>query len=324
MAVADCRHVRSAGSAPGGGMEHTSDKMVGADASRQTEHLRVDNYDAILRPLSAGDTALLNELTVGVFWPHRARDLDVFLALGRGYLALDAIDRAMGSSMYFLSGDDFAMLGMMVTAPRLQSMGTGRWLLHHITQDCEGRDLRLSATRSGYRLYESDGFKPLGLIRQHQGIAQKIQTPPPAPGVAIRPMQAGDASAVADLDATAYGARRTAILDTMRDLSDGLVAERGGEICGFALARPFGRGVVIGPLVAEHDDVAMMLAAPFIQRHEGAFVRLDTPVQSEALSAFLVDAGLNCADTVTEMFTGTQRRPLKGTQIYGLASHSLG
>ena len=49
--------------------------------------------------------------------------------------------------MYFPMGEDFAMLGMMVTVPRLQARGAGKWLLQRVLADCAGRDLRLSATR---------------------------------------------------------------------------------------------------------------------------------------------------------------------------------
>jgi hypothetical protein len=70
--------------------------------------------------------------------------------------------------------------------------------------------------------------------------------------------------------------------------------------------------------------MAMMLAAPLIQRSQGDFVRLDTPVESEEFGAFLSAAGMGVYDTVTEMYLGNQRRPLSGPRMFGLAAHSLG
>lgn len=297
---------------------------TGQDGATRADFMRVDKFDVRARRITPADRALLHELTVGVFWPHRAHDLDVFISLGEGYLATDEIGRALGSAMYFRAGDDFAMLGMMVTAPRLQSLGTGRWLLRRVMQDCEGCDLRLSATRQGYRLYKSAGFTPLHAIRQHQGMVRGVAAPEPVPGMSVRAMTSADVPAIRALDHHAYGAERRVTLDRMLELSSGLVSESDGEIRGFALLRKFGRGVVIGPLVAEDDHMAMALAAPLIRRHQGGFVRLDTPVQSEAFSEFLTDAGMGLHDTVTEMYHGAQRRPLEGLQIYGLASHSLG
>lgn len=291
---------------------------------RPGDRFRVDNFTATAHRIGLADRALLHELTVGVFWPHRWRDLDVFISLGEGYLATDEIGRALGSAMCFRAGDDFAMLGMMVTAPRLQTMGTGRWLLQRVMDDCTDCDLRLSATRQGYRLYKDAGFVPLGTIWQHQGVGRPIHSPDPVPGLVLREMEAGDTAAIRALDAYAFGAARDRTIDAMLRLSDGMVVETGGEIRGFAVRRRFGRGWVIGPLVAETESIAMMLTAPLIQRSEGEFVRLDMSIESEMFGAFLSAAGMGVHDTVTEMYLGQQRRPLTGPQLFGLAAHSLG
>ncbi|MEI2385513.1 GNAT family N-acetyltransferase [Breoghania sp. JC706] len=296
----------------------------GGDPAPEANRLRVDNYDAVARRITPADRPLLHELTVSVFWPHRTRDLDEFLALGEGYLATDEIGRAMGSAMHYFAGDDFAMLGMMVTAPRLQTLGTGRWLLGHIMADAAGRDMRLSATRSGYWLYETEGFVPLVTIWQHQGIARPFRLPSPVPGLTVRTLQPDDWPALRVLDKIAFGAERTKTLDLLAKVASGVVVERDGGICGYALIRSFGRGKVIGPVIAEDDATAMMLVAPLIKAHEGEFVRLDTPVESKTFEAFLSAGGLGVYDTVTEMYYGRQRRPLEGLQIYGLAAHSLG
>ncbi|MFV0409031.1 MAG: GNAT family N-acetyltransferase [Paracoccus sp. (in: a-proteobacteria)] len=287
-------------------------------------HLKVDAYDTSAGPLGSAQRAQLHELTVGVLWPHRERDLDLFLSLGQGYLASDPIGRPVGSAMYFPMGDDFAMLGMMVTVPRLQARGAGKWLLQRVLADCAGRDLRLSATRSGYRLYAAAGFLPVSIIRQQQGIACPIELPSAVPGLTIRQLQPGDLNALRTLDAYAYGAVRTAVLDALIQLSGGLVALRHGKICGFALERRFGKGRVIGPVVADGDDMALQLVAPLIRQNAGVFTRVDTPVDSEAFVSFLVEAGLSSFDTVNEMRIGPQRRATQGPVIYGLASHSLG
>ncbi|WP_435167493.1 N-acetyltransferase [Falsirhodobacter sp. 1013] len=286
--------------------------------------LRIDAYDASTQPLGPAQRRSLHELTVSVLWPHRDHDLDLFLSLGHGYLATDKIGRALGSAMWFPMGDDFAMLGMMVTVPRLQSLGAGRWLLRNLLRDTQGRDLRLSATRSGYRLYEAAGFLPVGVIRQQQGIVKPFAPPRDLPGMEIRPLVPEDEAALRALDAHAYGAPRTQVLDALLPLSQGVVAVRDGIVCGYALSRPFGRGIVIGPLVAEGDDMALRLAAPLIARNEGRFTRLDTPVIRPAFVDFLRQAGLVDFDTVTEMRIGPHRRAAEGTVIYGLAAHSLG
>lgn len=286
--------------------------------------MQVDAYKARIERLDASMVGRLHELTVGVLWPHRAPDLQMLLQLGHGYVALDEIGRPMGSAMCFHYGDDFAMCGMMVTPPRLQAQGTGRRLLRRLIADCPGRDLRLSATRVGYRLYESAGFVPVGLIHQHQGIARPVPRLTPVPGLTIRPASPGDIDAIRDLDLAAYGAPRRALLDMLLDQSQIVVAERGSAVIGFAMIRSFGKGKVIGPLVAEDDVTATHLAAALIGPRTGQFLRLDTPIASDAFADFLIEAGLVVQDTVTEMRLGRMRRAVTGPLTYGMATQSLG
>ncbi|NVK32934.1 MAG: GNAT family N-acetyltransferase [Rhodobacteraceae bacterium] len=299
-----------------------------ADGPQQSEavesHLVLDNFEATVRKIVPDDRELLHQLTVSVFWPHRDHDLDLLISLGQGYLAIDEIGRPMGSAMYFPMGDDFSVLGMMVTAPRLQTQGAGRWLLNQIITDCAGRDLRLSATRAAYWLYESEGFVPVATIWQHQGVARDIHPPPPVSGVETRAMLTTDIPAVLALDTSAFGADRSRILRILLEVSEGLVAVRGGEIVGYALMRQFGRGKVIGPMVADSDRMAMQLVAPFIQANTGTFLRLDVPLRSELFQSFLSASGMGVYDTVTEMRIGPQRRATSGAQLFGLSAHSLG
>ena len=136
--------------------------------------------------------------------------------------------------------------------------------------------------------------------------------PEPVAGLTLRDLAPQDHAAIHALDSQAYGAHRPEVVEAMLALSTGMVVERDGALCGFAMMRPFGKGMVIGPVVAEDDRMAMQLCAPLIQQCEGRFVRMDTPQQSEHFKAFLSAAGMGVFDTVTEMHMGR------------LASHSLG
>lgn len=289
-----------------------------------TDILRIDSYEAQVEPISTRSRALLHELTVSVHWPHRESDIDQLIGLGRGYVALDEIGRPLGSAMQFPMGPDFATLGMMVTPPRLQAQGAGRALLKRTLQDCEGRDLRLNATRSGYRLYKSAGFVDVGIVWQHQGIVGAVPVPDPVPGVELVSLTAGDRAAMLAMDAAAFGAQRDVVLDALLAGATGLMATRAGQPCGYALLRRFGKGHVIGPLVADSEALAMQIAAPLMRQAQGTFLRLDTPCAGQALRGFLAAAGMVEFDTVTEMRLGAQRRALEGLVVYGLAAHSLG
>ncbi|MQQ10313.1 GNAT family N-acetyltransferase [Epibacterium sp. SM1979] len=309
-----------------GDKNETLPEVEGAMPQRKKTdlHLKVDVFEAATHEISLTDLPLLQELTVGVFWPHRDRDLELLIQLGQGYLALDEIGRPLSSAMKFQMGPDFAMLGMMITAPRLQTLGTGRWLLQQIMGACGNRDLRLSATRAGYRLYETAGFQPVATIRQQQGIAREIYLPEPVPDTEVRALEEADWATLIELDTGAYGVGRETVIQALKVKSECIVAEKAGKIVGYAMIRNFGRGQVIGPVVADCDELAMQLIAPLIQTRTGKFLRIDTPVEDGQLTAFLSAAGLGLFDTVTEMYKGKQRRATSGAVMYGLAAHSLG
>lgn len=296
----------------------------GPDAASIEQVLQLETFEVQVTPVTPQLRPFLHELTVSVLWPHRDSDLDFLIRQGRGYLALDEIGRPVGSAMYFPMGDDFALLGMMVTPPRLQARGGGRFLLRKIMRDCAGRDLRLNATRSGYRLYREEGFIDVGKVWQHQGVVGDVPATDPLPGIEIREINSEDRAAIEVMDDHAFGATRRAILADLMDAGRGLIALRAGRPCGFALIRPFGKGQVIGPLVAEDERLAVALTASALGKLRGSFTRMDTPTMETGLRAFLTAAGMTQFDTVTEMRLGPQRRAEAGMVTFALAAHSLG
>lgn len=74
---------------------------------------------------------------------------------------------------------------------------------------------------------------------------------------------------------------------------------------GFAVARRFGRGTVIGPVIAPDEAGAIAVVAALAE--PGAFTRLDVPAEATALAGFLSDHGLARVDTVIAMTAGAWR-----------------
>jgi hypothetical protein len=98
----------------------------------------------------------------------------------------------------------------------------------------------------------------------------------------------------------------------------------------FSLCRRFGRGHVIGPVVATNDEDAIAVVHPHAARHAASFLRLDTREKDGRFSDFLSRCGLPVYDTVTTMSLGRRwpkvregdapRQP----RTYALASQTLG
>lgn len=290
----------------------------------QTTSKRVQSYNATLRPLCEDDIVKAHELSIGVGWPHRPEDWLFLTKLGQGFVACDEIERVIGSAMWFPMAEGFATVGMVITSPRLQAMGAGRWLMDHVLEHCGGRDLRLNATRAAYRLYVSLGFQSIGKVYQHQGRARAPAAVPLPRGARLRRIVDQDREVILDLDRRAYGVARPQVLDALLACSQGVLLECDGAAQGYALSRQFGRGWVIGPMAATDSAAAMALAAPLVEQHVGNFLRLDTPLADAAFRAFLNACGMTEYDKVTPMKLGNDR-PSDGTvECYALASQALG
>lgn len=289
---------------------------------------RLDPYELRAVPMTGADVPHLHELSVSVVWPHRPEDWELAIRHGHGLVARDEIERLVGSTMWFPLGETHAAVGMVITSPRLQVHGTGRWLMGLVMDQIGERGMVLNATRPAYRLYISLGFMPLAPVFQHNGEVTTLPDNgqlPPLPGGAIRPITVDDAAALRALDHQAFALDRDSVMTEVISLSHGTVLERGGEIRGFALCRKFGRGHVIGPVVAETEADVLHLIAPIIAGHHGQFLRMDTRAPDGPLRRFLVAHGLVHHDTVTRMALG---RPLPAPQgaarSFGLLNQAFG
>ncbi|MBD8890974.1 GNAT family N-acetyltransferase [Roseibium litorale] len=284
----------------------------------------LDTYELTLSPITFDDVPRLHELSIGVNWPHRPHDWELLLSVGHGFAARDEIGRIVGSAMWFPMGPGRATIGMVITSPRLQENGAGRWLMKHVLAQTKGREKVLNATKPAYRLYLSLGFAPLKTVFQHNGVAHHV---PDGPDHA-RPMTEDDRAAICRLDSLAQAADRSHIFDLLFPVSQGTVIDRNGTIEGFALCREFGRGRVIGPVVAASEEDAIALIRPHVIAHKDSFLRMDTREAGGRLSSFLNDAGIALYDTVTTMTLdcGDPQTMFSSSPytVYGLVNQALG
>lgn len=279
----------------------------------------LDSYELKCTDMLPEDIPRLHELSIAVNWPHRPKDWELTINLGHGHLARDEIGRVLGSAMWFPMGEKLASIGMVITSPRLQDHGAGRWLMQHVLADTIGRSKVLNATKAAYRLYLSLGFSPRATVFQHQGIAFRV---PDGPDYA-QTMLADHADAIVALDAQAYGADRRPVFDRLFSVSQGTVILQDGAVKGFALCREFGRGRLIGPVVAETEEDAVALIRPHIIAHKDSFMRMDTRAENGLLRSFLDDAGIAMHDTVTTMTLGEM--PDTGpVTTFGLVNQAVG
>ncbi|MBB5662131.1 ribosomal protein S18 acetylase RimI-like enzyme [Rhizobium leguminosarum] len=286
--------------------------------------VRLKSFELIAQDINSVDVSLLHALSIGVGWPHRPKDWDILRRAGRGIVAVDGIGRVFGSAMWFPHGDDFATIGLVITSPRTQAQGTGRWLMEQVFEQCGDRDLSLNSTHAAYRLYVSLGFTKEAIVYQYQGdVAPKL---PPLPELngQLHELSNDNVEEINALDARAFGTDRGKLLALLAEGAAVCTLRRGDEIVGYSMCREFGRGHVVGPIVASNDQDAIHLAAVHLKDLAGRFARVDTREQG-LFAEFLQQSRLAVSETVTTMSKGRRFLNRKNDEpaVYGLAGHAV-
>ncbi|KTC63973.1 GNAT family acetyltransferase, partial [Pseudomonas fluorescens ABAC62] len=250
----------------------------------------------------------------------RLEDWAMLQKVSEGFVVMDG-ERLIGSAFTCPQGH-YATIGLVIVSNDYQGQGIGRRLMEKAIAACDSRTPVLNATLAGAPLYASQGFVEFGHVQQHQGNAKPPAPPALAQGETCRVLNADDHTALLNLAKAASGMdRRNVLRDLQVEHAVGI--ERDGQLRGFALLRPFGRGRCIGPVVAETPEQAKHLIATLLAPLPDAFVRIDIPVAC-GLSDWLEAAGLKHVDTVAQMALGTPPQPSQGVLPFALITQAIG
>ncbi|WP_343315863.1 GNAT family N-acetyltransferase [Brucella sp. BE17] len=218
-------------------------------------------------------------------WPHRREDWVFVLTLSNGIVALED-GRVVGTAMCTPLGDDVAAVNMVIVDEATRGKGLGRKLMQAALDAAAGQTCLLVATHDGLPLYEKLGFVAYGEIVQHQGLAVKVD----APGN-ISWATGDDFLRLVELDHSATGHNRMNTMQLLNETAQFAVIRKDDQADAFAGIRAFGRGLVIGPVVAKTGEDARSLIDFLLAQHAGEFVRVDTNIATN-LADWLTSRGL--------------------------------
>lgn len=272
-----------------------------------------------LRPMTGTDIAAATALSREQAWPHREEDWALFLEAGEGIVA-ERAGRVLGTVMAWRYGKESAAVGMVIVGSDVQGQGVGRKLMEAMLHPLAGRTVVLNATTAGLPLYEKLGFVETGVVHQHQAIAPAVAEGTPAGRV--RTMGRSDGG-LGDLYSRASGMDRTALFERLAANAHTVVLTRDHQTVGFAQIRRFGRGWLVGPVVAPDQGGAQALILHGLRTHAGTFCRLDVTGDS-GLSEWLEEIGLPRVDSVKTMGRGRRPDPDPGISVRAIVAQALG
>jgi len=268
-------------------------------------------------------------LSAALDWPYREADWRFAFDLGQGFAA-QAGGRLVATALWWPYGRTHASVGMIIVDARMQGQGLGRALVSSLLDAARDRTVLLNSTKEGLPLYAKFGFVARGRVFQHQaamdGAVALAAAPVPA---GVRPMHAADAGKVRQLDLAATGMDRTALLDALFGAGTTMVLDRGTGASAYACMREFGRGLVIGPVVASGADAAADatgLIAALARQARGRFLRIDV-TDAAGLSPWLEKSGLPCVGSAVAMVRETRAHPVDTratARLFALSNQSFG
>lgn len=225
-------------------------------------------------------------LSKSVGWPHRREDWEMLLAVSHGYVARSE-EKIIGTALRCDSGPKLSSVCMIIVTKEQRGRGLGRLLMEHIMNTDPSHMHRLIATEAGLPLYRSLEFEEVSRIAQFQGKVAGDLT-----GGIARDVKLADFDAICDLESRSFGGNRRSLIEWLHNHAQLAVVEDQGKVCGFAALRKFGKGHVIGPLVAENPDHTRALLGHFTHHLLGEFLRLDI-AESDAIERLLSQLGLS-------------------------------
>lgn len=275
-----------------------------------------------LKPLGAADLPGAVRLSKAVGWPHRCEDWAIALKVGEGIGAFQG-NELVGTTLWWPFEPRASRLGLVTIAPLYQRKGLGRRMMNEALARLDGRAIALTSTAEGEPLHRTLGFKDAGFVRQQQGISRGGPRVRGREGTRLRPLQTDDWDRVLRLDQAALGYERKHLLTEFLRETVTIVSEHRGRITGFASLRDFGRGRVIGPVIAEDRIDAEELIFNHLDSVAGEFARVDIP-DDERLSAVLSERGLAIADTYIRMTRGAFPEASGPARVYTQVTQTVG
>ncbi|KTC63149.1 GNAT family acetyltransferase [Pseudomonas fluorescens ABAC62] len=276
------------------------------------------SHACVYRPATSADMPAAHALSVHLKWPHREEDWAMVQRTSDGFVAEH--DGALVGIAFACHQGDYSSIGLVIVNDQHQGKGIGRRLMNLCLDAAAPRTPILNATESGAPLYVSMGFVEFARIQQHQGVPQLPLSEPSD----CRVLSPADYPKVIELANAGSGLDRTDVLNDLLPTAEHVVGiDVDGQLKGCALLRRFGRGYLIGPVVAQDQTQARQLITHLLRLIPAAFVRFDIPTAC-GLADWLESLGLPCVDKAPRMVLGNAPQSSGGITQFALVTQAIG
>jgi len=276
----------------------------------------------VYRMATAADMPAAHALSVQLKWPHRETDWAMVQRTSEGFVAEH--DGQLVGVAFACHQGAYSSIGLVIVSDQHRSKGIGRRLMNLCLDAAAPRTPILNATESGAPLYVSMGFVEYARIQQHQGVTQTPPVPAAMGAGLCREVTEAEYPQVIELANAGSGLDRTAVLNDLLPMAECVVGVKvHGQLKGCALLRRFGRGHLIGPVVAQNLEQAQQMITHLLDLIPGAFVRFDILADC-GLVEWLEGLGLPCVDRAPRMVLGEPPQSRDGIAQFAMVTQAIG
>jgi GNAT superfamily N-acetyltransferase len=274
-----------------------------------------------IRQWMPGDIEAMLRLCSLAAWNQTGQDVRRLVALEpQGCFAACAAGQLIGTVTTTTYGSALAWVGMVLVDPEFRRRGIATALMKAVLAYLQARQvttIKLDATPAGRAVYERLGFEPEGLLERWSGQLAHVRAEDSATGTW---------EDIAAIDRAAFGADRGALLRSLiADTGQAPLVARnpGGEITGYALARPGARAGYVGPVIAEDLSTANTLLSAVAARCGGlSFIDINT--NSPGASDFVRGLGFARQRELLRMRLGPDTRVGRSRRVFAIAGPEVG
>lgn len=278
--------------------------------------------DYTYRPVTALDVVGAHALSVHLKWPHREEDWAMVQRTSQGFLAEH--DGQLVGVAFACHQGAYSSIGLVIVKDEHQGRGIGRRLMNLCLEATAPRTPILNATQAGQPLYSSMGFSVFDHIQQHQGVPIPHLPPVEVGGEVYRALGPDDYGDLIKVANEGSGLDRTVVLEDLLEVAERVIGvDVDGVLQGVALLRPFGRGWVIGPVVAQNVQQAQTLISHLLNVVPDSFVRIDIPADC-GLVRWLGSLGMPCVDRAPRMVKGMPPPSSTTIRQFALVTQAIG
>ena len=279
-----------------------------------------------LRTMTPDDVPACMALKERAGWNQTTRDWLTFVELRPEGAFVATVDQeVVGTATTVDYGGQFSWIGMMLVSPDHRRKGIRSRLMRACIDSLSNcRTVKLDATPTGRRLYDTLGFQP-----EYTLTRMACNAVPKAEGEAdvdVRPMAESDLDQVTAFDTPFFGAERGPVLRRWfhNAPESAFILREQGRVAAFSMARLGSHRACIGPVVGKTQEQAEHLILRALRDRAGEPVVIDVFEHTTTFLDALEELGFSAQRGFTRMFLGPNQAPGLPAHQWAIAGPAVG